>query len=136
MATIREMREYGAKLKAAGKLKEVPSEPAQTVAPNLPVMPSAMPGQNQMDPLSRGPLPASAWTNVDQLRNFESQSVPSMRIPPQPISGSVTAGAASNSSATKAVQPVLDVATNAAKTATVASNTASVANTTANAAST
>jgi hypothetical protein len=133
MPTIAELAAELARKKASGALKEVPTQPLQMTAPNLPVMPGGlMPGNNAMDPYSRGPLPSSASTNVDQLRNWESPSVPATRVSPLPALANQQANAAASSGVANQIAPVLDTATQAQSTANTANNTAQAANTTAN----
>jgi hypothetical protein len=127
--SIKSNAEQLAKMKQQGLLTPTPAAPGGDVfRPPLPPV-----GPN--NELSRGQSPSSYSTNYDQVRNSDTNAIPSVRIPPAPALANQGANASSGSYTDRVVQPVFTVAANAATTANAASTTAVAASNTAAAAS-
>jgi len=127
--SIKSNAEQLAKMKQQGLLTPTPAAPGGDVfRPPLPPV-----GPN--NELSRGQSPSSYSTNYDQVRNSDTNAIPSVRIPPAPALANQGANASSGSYTDRVVQPVFSVSASAASTANSASIIASAASSTAAAAS-
>ena len=111
MATIKSAAEQLRKLKERGQIVPTPAAPGSDVY--RPPLPPAGPNNE----LSRGQSPSSYSTDFDQIRNSDTNAIPSVRIPPRPALADQQNNAASNSTADRVVAPVYTVAANAASTA-------------------
>src|ERR1700679_799382 len=127
--SIKSNAEQLAKMKQQGLLTPTPAAPGGDVF--RPPLPPAGPNNE----LSRGQSPSSYSNDFDQIRNSDTNAIPSVRIPPRPALADPQNTAPSNSTADRVVAPVYTVAASAASTANSASSTASAASSTAAAAS-